>query len=161
MMRKHDDVKQAAERFRKAVEAVLSYRRNLEHHAVAPIKEWIIETNPDTGVSNFPYARYQAEVYNFFTALGEFLDLWTPLATDYQETASRFQRDHDAIGTAGPDEVKALVTWVFRGERFCEGFLGQGTPRWACDGAARPPVRTLPFGRSFRAELVPENRTVG
>ncbi len=125
MMRKHDGEKQAAERFSKAVEAVLSYRRNLEHHAVAPIKEWIIETNPDTGVSNFPYARYQAEVYNFFTALGEFLDLWTPLATDYQETASRFQRDHDAIGTAGPDEVKALVTWVFRGERFCEGFWGE------------------------------------
>ena len=59
---------------------------------------------------------------SFFNALIKFLQQWTPVMSNYQEIARKFQDGKVAIRSANPDELKALLTWAFLGERFCEGF---------------------------------------
>jgi len=94
----------------------------VDHHADAPIEDWAGEESSNDGVLTLPHPRYHGEVRNFITALGKLLRLWTPVASDYQEISSQYRHDADAIETAGPDEVKALLTFVFQGENFLDGF---------------------------------------
>jgi len=115
---------QASGSFEEAVEFVLSYRETLEHHAKAPIKEWVGGRDPKDGVMTWPYPKYHAGIDDFFIAIAELLRLWTPVASDYLEISDKFQSDHNAVAMARPDEVKALLTFAFSGERFCYGFWG-------------------------------------
>ncbi len=86
------------------------------------IAKWAGGEKRDESAWTLPFPEYRVEVEGFFTALGEFLLLWTPTSSDYLETSRELRDDHDAIGSAGPDEVKALLTFVWRGEKFCDGF---------------------------------------
>ena len=115
---------QARRHFEQAVESVLSFREALEHRAKAPIKEWDGGRDPNSGVLTLPYPKYHADILDFFTALSVLLSLWIPDATDYLDISEKFRVDHNAVAVARPDEVKALLTFVLRGEKYCDGFWG-------------------------------------
>ncbi len=108
--------------FEKALDDLLSYREAMDRRARAPVKRWAGGNKREDGVMTMPFPEYHAEVDAFFQSLGEFLILWTPTEINYREIANPLLNDHDAIATAGPDEVKALLTFAWRGERFCDGF---------------------------------------
>ena len=117
------DEKHTKGAFETALEAVLSCREAMTRSASAPVRRWT-GGKGDDGTLIFSYPEYHAEVEAFFTALAEFLHLWEPLSSDYLATSRELRDDPDAVATAGPEEVKAYLTFLWRGERFCDGFWG-------------------------------------
>jgi hypothetical protein len=99
--------------FEQALERVLSYRGAVRRYVVVPV-----------GSGSRPHLPYHAEVEAFFAAVAQFLHLWAPLARDYAEASRALRDDPGAIAAAGPEQVKALLTFVWRGERFHGGFWG-------------------------------------
>ena len=70
------------------------------------------------GISFFmPHPVYAEDVVAFFGAAGQ------PFWCDYQykpTEAGKLLQDDDFIARATPDEIKTLLTYCVRGERFCE-----------------------------------------
>jgi hypothetical protein len=100
-------------RFETALQSVLSYRAAVRRYAVVP-----------AGSESVPRLPYNAEVEAFFAALAEFLHLWVPLARDFSEDSRDLRDDLGAVAAAPPEQVKALLTFLWRGERFRDGFWG-------------------------------------
>ncbi len=99
--------------FEKALEGVLSYRAAASRYVVAPAESGTV-----------PYLPYDVEVEALFAAVAEFLRLWAPTAGDYLETSRHLRDRPGAVAAAGPEAVKAVLTFVWRGERYRDGFWG-------------------------------------
>ena len=75
------------------------------------------ERKPD-GVYVMPWPEYPEAVTKFFMAAGE--APWN----DYNytpETAGAMVRDLAPYTSSSVDEVRTMLTWCTRGERFCDG----------------------------------------
>lgn len=102
-----------APKFDAALHAVLSHRAAVRGYTVVP-----------AGSGGTPHLPYNAEVEAFFADIGKFLHLWVPMVRDYSEDSRELREGFVMISTAGPEQVKALLTFVWRGERFHGGFWG-------------------------------------
>ena len=86
-----------------------------------PIKEWHGGVKNKDGVMQLPYPDYDEAVIKFYRAASQ--DCWL----DYQynpHEAKRFLENEKAVAAASLDEIRTILTFCVRGERFCDGHWG-------------------------------------
>jgi hypothetical protein len=80
-----------------------------------------LDQEPKDGVFVMPYPAYPPVVEEFFRLAGQ--DCWC----DFQyapEQAGEMVRDDAAIASASLAQIKTMLTFCVRGERFCDGHWG-------------------------------------
>lgn len=86
-----------------------------------PIKAWHGGTRNAQGALTLPWPDYNDVVEAFFRAASR--DCW--LDYNYSpEEAAQLLRDEDRVRNAGIDEIKTMLTFCVRGERFSDGHWG-------------------------------------
>ena len=93
----------------------LLYRNGFE-----PIKKWGGGKEKD-GVFVMPWPEYEEDVEMFFRATSQ--EHWC----DYEyspEEAQKMLDDRQSIESATLEEIKTMLTFCVRGERFCDGHMG-------------------------------------
>jgi len=84
------------------------------------LKEMRIEDYADGSIS-FPHADYEPLVYEFMEVASR--DCWCDY--DYSAASSGKPLDDPShVANASIEEIKSMLTWCIRGERFCSGHVG-------------------------------------
>lgn len=85
------------------------------------------EKLPDGAIS-MPWPEYPEAVHNFFYEAGK--EPWSDYGYD-PISAGALVKNRGLIERASLEEVRTMLTWCVRGERFCDGhwahILGDGT----------------------------------
>ena len=109
------------------IDAILAYLPIFDAPGFKPILRWNGGRNELTKVITLPWPTYDPAVEAFFNALSK--EYWRD-ETYSVETTSRMIRNPDRIDRASLEEIRAMLTFCVRGERFCEGhwrtMLNQG-----------------------------------
>ena len=106
---------------RTTADVLLAFLPLFEHSDRDVIVRWVEPERLSDGSMTVPYPIYSADVMLFFDkAAGA---PWTD--ADYaRKPASRWIADDAFIAAASLDELRTLLTYCVRGERFCDGFWG-------------------------------------
>ncbi|RME73290.1 MAG: hypothetical protein D6784_12140 [Chloroflexi bacterium] len=99
------------------IEELVSFLPRLYAAGFSPIKQW--HGGPQEGT--MPYPEYEAVVEAFFRAAGK--ECWIDYSYDPAE-AGRMLRDEAFIKTANLEQIKTMLTYCVRGERFSDGHWG-------------------------------------
>lgn len=100
---------------------LVSFLPRLYGDGFEAIKNWHGETEIEEGVFSPPWPRYDAVVDEFFRVASK--ECWCDY--DYRpQDAGRMIEDADFIQTADLAQIKTMLTFVVRGERFCDGHWG-------------------------------------
>jgi hypothetical protein len=100
---------------------LLAFLPRLSAEGFAPVREWGGGEKTDDGGFVMPWPRYDATVTRFFEAAGQ--DCWMDF--DYVPVeAGRMLEDHALVRRASFNEIKTMLTYCVRGERFGEGHWG-------------------------------------
>lgn len=75
----------------------------------------------ETGVLTMPYPVYPPEVMEFFRLAGQ--PCWSDYTYD-PAAAGEMVRSDETIATATLEQLKTMLTFCVRGERFCDGHWG-------------------------------------
>src|SRR5680860_1346018 len=86
-----------------------------------PIKSWGAGTKAQDGVFTMPWPEYVDVVEEFSQAAAR--ECWCDYSYDPGE-AGRMLEDHDVVRTADLSQIKTMLTYCLRGERFCDGHWG-------------------------------------
>jgi hypothetical protein len=87
----------------------------------SPIREWRGHEKLADGAITMRWPKYEQAVSEFFRAAGQ--DCWMDF--DYVPAeAGRMLEDPDFVRRASLDELKTMLTYCVRGERFCDGHWG-------------------------------------
>jgi len=82
------------------------------------VKRWAGGESTDDGTITFPYPIYADDVLAFFRLAGQ--PCWSDY--EYDPAQARNMLEGDAfIDSATLEEVKSMLTYCVRGERFCDG----------------------------------------
>lgn len=100
------------------MDAILAYLPIFDAPGFEPIVRWNGGRDEATQVITFPWPTYEPSVEAFFDALSK--EYWRDGSYDV-ETTSRMIRDPERIGHASLEEIRAMLTFCARGERFCDG----------------------------------------
>jgi hypothetical protein len=107
---------------RERVDELLRFRPLLGHSGPEIEPEWQGgEPVNEEGVRSFPVASYPETVYEFFELASQ--EWWCDYGYDPERSAELIRSDA-AIARASLDQLKSLLTYCVRGERFCEGHWG-------------------------------------
>ena len=88
------------------------------YNDIQPILEWGGGKDETTGIIQMPWPKYDDRVAAFFKAVSR--ECWCDY--DYVDKhAEKMLRDHDLIRCATMDQIKTMLTFCVRGERFCSG----------------------------------------
>ena len=103
------------------LEELVSFLPRLHAEGFTPIKRWGGGTIDQDGVLTMPWPEYHEVVEEFSrVASGE---CWSDY--DYRpDEAGRMLEKDDVIRTADLDQIKTMLTYCVRGERFCDGHWG-------------------------------------
>ena len=97
---------------------LVSFLPRLHAGGFAPVKRWGGGKAGPDGALSTPWPEYDELVVEFFRAAGT--ECWSDY--DYRpEEAGRMLRDGAAVGIADLDQIKTMLTYCVRGERFCDG----------------------------------------
>jgi len=100
---------------------LLGYLPLLYADGLKPIHRWGGGSKTDGGVFAMPCPVYEEIVVQFFEAVAG--ECWT----DYEYISKRIGkviRDPQRVARATLEEIKTMLTWCVRGERFCDGHWG-------------------------------------
>ena len=87
-----------------------------------PIESWSGGEKQEDGSITLPYPNYNSVVEEFFRCAGR--ECW--LDYGYKpEQASQMLRDENLIKTASLPQLKTMLTFCLRGERFSDGHCGK------------------------------------
>jgi len=103
------------------IDLLTSYLPILYADDFNPIKEWFGGVKNEEGVIQLPYPDYEEAVIDFFRLVSK--DCWL----DYQyipHKARQGLENEKFVSSASLDEIKTLLTYCVRGERFCDGHWG-------------------------------------
>ena len=82
------------------------------------VRRWIGGEKSADGVFTIPYPDYEDDVKEFFKAASQ--ACWTD--TEYEpEAARKMLDDTAAVNKASIENIRTMLTFCVRGERFCEG----------------------------------------
>ena len=102
----------------KEIEALKAYLPLLYKEGFSPVKKWHGGEKDDDGVITMPYPEYQPIVEEFFRIASS--ECWTDY--DYlSKSAGKMLDDENAVKSADLDQIKTMLTFCVRGERFCTG----------------------------------------
>ena len=80
-----------------------------------------MDPDPVTGIIEWPHPTYPTVVYRFFHLAAQ--PWW--FDANYDPSAlGELVNDDTKIGNATLDQVRGMLTWCVRGERFCDGLWG-------------------------------------
>jgi hypothetical protein len=103
------------------INILVSYLPKLYEEGFNPIKKWHGGNENKDGSISFPCPEYDEVVVDFFKAASA--KCW--LDYDYSpEEAAKMLNDDQAIKTADLSQIKTMLTYCVRGERFCDGHWG-------------------------------------
>jgi hypothetical protein len=83
-----------------------------------PVDRWLGGTEDENGVLTFPWPDYNQTVLDFIKVAGR------PCWSDYEYIpveAGRMLMDEELVRNASLAQVKTMMTYCVRGERFCTG----------------------------------------
>jgi hypothetical protein len=103
------------------VEELVAFLPRLCADGFKPIREWGGGTTDESGTYIFPWPRYEPVVEEFFRVASN--ECWTDYGYDPHEVG-RLLMDDEAVRTADLAQIKAMLTYCVRGERFGEGHWG-------------------------------------
>ena len=107
----------APENTREKIDELLRFLDIFDKAGMENIVEWRGGPQPD-GSTQFPYPEYRPEVIEFFQLAGQ------PFWSDYGYSPTKTQKwveDPSFIKIASLEQIKTLLTYCVRGERFCDG----------------------------------------
>lgn len=103
------------------IEQLVAFLPRLTADGVKPVTSWGGGEKNSDGAHVMPWPRYDEVVKEFFEAAGQ--DCWSDV--DYAPAeAGRMLMDAEAVRAASLDQVKTMLTYCVRGERFCDGHWG-------------------------------------
>jgi hypothetical protein len=103
------------------IDELLAFLPQLTAEGFSPIQEWRgFEKLPDEAITS-PWPEYATVVSEFFEAAGQ--DCWMDFNYDPIE-AGRMLEDQDLMRRASLGQIKTMLTYCVRGERFGEGHWG-------------------------------------
>ena len=106
---------------RRAIDELLAFLPLLTADGFVPVPEWGGGEKQGDGAYVMPWPRYDPIVTRFFEAAGQ--DCWMDF--DYvPEEAGRMLEDQALARRASINEIKTMLTYCVRGERFSEGHWG-------------------------------------
>ena len=103
------------------IDELLAFLPQLTAEGFSPIREWRGGEKLPDGAITFPWPEYEDVVSDFFRGAGQ--DCWMDFAYVPQE-AGRILEDRDRVRRATLPEIKTMLTYCVRGERFCDGHWG-------------------------------------
>jgi len=104
------------------IEELTAFLPILYADGFSPIISWSGGEKQKNGTITFPYPNYNKVVEEFFRVAGN--EYWL----DYEynpEQAGRMLRDENFIKVASLSEIKTMLTFCVRGERFSDGHWGE------------------------------------
>ena len=106
---------------RRAIDELLAFLPRLTADGFVPVREWGGGEKQGDGAYVMPWPRYDPIVSRFFEAAGQ--DCWMDF--DYvPEEAGHMLEDQALARRASISEIKTMLTYCVRGERFSEGHWG-------------------------------------
>jgi hypothetical protein len=106
---------------RREIDELLAFLPRLTADRLVPVREWGGGEKDAEGAYVMPWPRYEAVVTELFEVTGQ--DCWTDFDYVPQE-AGRMLEDPALVRRASIDEIKRMLTYGVRGERFSEGHWG-------------------------------------
>jgi hypothetical protein len=103
------------------IEELTAFLPKLYADGFSPIERWAGGERQNNGSSTFPYPVYNKVVEEFFRVAAR--ECWL----DYEynpEQAGKMLRDEKFINSASLSEIKTMLTFCVRGERFSDGHWG-------------------------------------
>jgi hypothetical protein len=106
---------------RQKIDELIAFLPRLTADGFAPVREWGGGEKQADGAYVMPWPVYDEVVKELFEAAGK--DCWMDF--DYvPEEAGRMLEDRALVRQASLDQVKTMLTYCVRGERFCDGHWG-------------------------------------
>ena len=100
------------------IEELIAFLPRLYKPGFSPVKKWHGGDKGDDGVITMPWPDYDETVMEFIKVAEG--DCWTD--PEYlSASAGQMLDDKDAVKVADLDQIKAMLTFCVRGERFCTG----------------------------------------
>jgi hypothetical protein len=100
------------------IEKLLRFLPLFDKPGRAFVEKWHHNEKTPDGTMMFPFPDYSPDVKNFFRLAAQ--ACWSDLK--YEPTvAGAMLRDEDAIGRATMAQIRTMLTYCVRGERFCDG----------------------------------------
>lgn len=101
------------------ISELLEFLPRLQDKSYTPIKQWLGGKQPD-GTSQIRYPDYHDLTMDFFRVASK--ECWM---YPYDPARAREMiNDDEKIETASMDQIRELLTFCVRGERFCDGHWG-------------------------------------
>lgn len=107
---------------RAQIEALTAFLPRLYAEGFSPIESWDGGEKQSDGSITLPYPNYNPLVEEFFRRVSS--DGWLDYAY-VPEQASRMLQDEDLLKTASLGQIKTMLTFCVRGERFSDGHWGE------------------------------------
>ena len=101
------------------IRELLAFLPKLYADGFAPIKR-VHSKDKDGEIIAFPYPEYEVVVDEFMNCLRR--DCWLDYAYDPEEVQKLIE--NEAIGQATLPQIRSMLTYVLRGERFSDGWWG-------------------------------------
>jgi hypothetical protein len=103
------------------IQELVAFLPLLLDEGFAPVRKWHGGEKDQDGVITMPYPEYQPVVNDFFRVASD--ECW--IDYDYlSKSAGQMLDDEDSVKTADLDQIKTMLTFCARGERFCTGHWG-------------------------------------
>ena len=103
------------------IEELVAFLPRLYEPGFSPVKKWHGGDKDDDGVITMPWPDYDETVMEFIKVAER--ECWTD--PEYlSKSAGQMLKNDDAVTTADLDQIKSMLTFCVRGERFCTGHWG-------------------------------------
>ena len=100
---------------------LLAFLPRLYADGFVPTKR-VHSKDQDGEIVAFPWPEYEAVVDEFMNCVGR--DCWLDYGYVPQDMEKLIESE-DGIGTATLPQIRSMLTYVLRGERFCDGWWGR------------------------------------
>lgn len=100
------------------INELIAFLPRLATEGFSPVKEWKGGERTESGSITMPWPDYEQVVLDFFQAASA--RCWMDGRYLQSEAVDRIG-DEDFVGNASLDEIRSMLTWCVRGERFCDG----------------------------------------
>ena len=100
------------------IEELVAFLPKLYADGFKPIRRWGGGEQNKNGGLTMPWPDYDEVVIEFFRAAGK--DCWCDYAY-HPEEAGRMLEDKEFVKVSSLSQIKTMLTYCVRGERFCDG----------------------------------------
>ena len=100
------------------IDVLVAFLPKLYAEGFEPVKQWHGGEKRSDGVITMPYPEYDLVVIDFYRAVAA--ERWLDYGYHPEEAAQMIQSE-ETIKTSDLAQIKTMLTYCVRGERFCDG----------------------------------------